>query len=179
MRSNDPWTVAKYAPILIDNSIYFVVSAGVPAGSLRKEGVPPSMSYVNPLNGGEYFRTSDEVLWRAQFAQAGQVQELLDQLKPNTFKAHPIHVPGGQPFECTLITRVAPIRSLLEKTLPITPADPSLPTQDQILIEEFRVRKLSGEVVDNYGVVARLIQSPKSSRFLRLAKVLSDTVWSS
>lgn len=179
MRTNDPWTVAKYAPLLIDDTVYFVISAGLPAGTLRKDGIPPTMAYVNPLSDGEYFRKSDEMLERATFARAERVQVLLEIIRPNTYQAHDIIVPGDEPLICTLITRRPIMRSLLEKALPVTLPDPALPTVDQQLIQEFSTRPLTGQPVNKYAVVARLIQSPKSSRFLRLTKVLADTIWSS
>jgi hypothetical protein len=167
MRAEDPWLVARYSPMMIDDNIYFVIAVGLPSGNLRRNKSPQLVTYVDPRTGAEYTREKEDFMVRAAYATLDQVQNILDYLKPYNYKAVQVMAQHRDAIPITLVVRSYP-----------DARGPVLNYTDRALIHNYGAALDPHDPANSIVVAARLLEEPTATKFMRLTNILAKTIWS-
>lgn len=170
--------VMRYAPILIDDEVYFVTGITKPAGTLRTGGLGEIVSYINPITGGEYSRLFDNMLDRAKYAPVEMVRGVLEDIRPNTYEV--VKLAFADMPSISLVMRKPVVHSLLpmlrEQQDVIEKIEVGLSAMDEKLIGRISRKIREGNKLGTIVLASRLIASQGSSAFVRLNQLVAESV---
>ena len=162
--SQELLAILPYYPIEIDNRVYFPTHVGHPAGSFRVGKLGDAVWYVDIRSRKPYYRSLAELQHRAFPVDREKLQDELDFLARDEYKAVPIHF-HGELHPVVLVTRAA--RGVVDGL-----TNPEITTIG-VTTKNTPLDATAGSV----KVAAALVQNKWFKGFLRLPLILEETIY--